>query len=375
MSDQTTTKQPIHISFTQVKMRSQCPWAWYAKYRLGQQELKTAASQAGTLIHRSLETYAKSCVENKLPTDLQFAESIAKTMGESEAQTFMAFARSLILDDNSRFEWEFEVPLMDGVTFTGKVDYLTFDGPNRVIVTDYKSFPNYAMREEYAPLQLELYAWAVTKHWPEIRSFRVVQRHPDGSGGIRDYWWDIDYLSLVTIPDMLKGYAREIVSEDEGGGRYEPCAGSWCQWCRLECPGRNGQIQPIQTEEDYLGVLHKLQQYGALVDTLKDLAKQGYDNFGKGSIGDRDWVGRPRKKTVWDIPRLQADAAQNGLDLNSLDLLSVNGVKAKTVKTRKTLEGLGLNIEGYKTEVEGSMEYKFVKAGDEDGGENNGLDS
>ena len=358
-----SSKQPTHISFTQVKMRSQCPWAWYAKYRLHETELKTEASVSGVAIHRALETYARSCIENRLPTDLAFAERLAGAMSEADGTTFMAFARSLILDENSHFEWEFAVPLVDNVTFTGKVDYLTFDGPARVIVTDYKSFPNYMPREEHPPLQLEIYAWAVTKVFPDVRDFRLVQRHPDGNGGTRDYWWDADYFSLITVADLLKGYAKEVASEDETGGRYEPCAGSWCQWCRLECPGRNSEIQPVQTAEDYLEILSRLQRYNAIVDALKGLAKQGFDNFGKGTVGDLTWSAKPTAKTTWDVAKMRAEALEKGLEIEALELVTINGTKAKTAKTRKTFEAVGLNIEDYKTVEDGYMQYKFSKTG------------
>jgi hypothetical protein len=196
----------IKISNSRMKLWRRCHYAHHLRYN---EKLEKKAPAVPLIRGKVLHELIESRINKQTPKPIlkKFDKEFGKLFNEEKAeigdlpsevrQLFEGYIRQWEDEDltylkmgGKRAEFEFEVPLIDGVHLYGLIDTVARDGRDRIWLMEHKThktLPNESAR--FTDLQTILYCWVL----PQIG-------FPKPTGVL----WDYIRTKLPTVPEPLK---------------------------------------------------------------------------------------------------------------------------------------------------------------------------
>lgn len=176
-----------HYSYTRLGLFETCPRAFKLKYVDRLPEAPSDALVIGRLVHEIIAEYDRHLLQNGLETDVTVLPEITRRVfykepnqlgstGLAEIEAIMeTFAQSHVFHPGVTvgIEEQIKLQLAPDMMFWGVLDLLEIDGTTATIV-DYKT--DWVVRsqaEVEKDFQLQVYAWAVTREYPQVDTFRA----------------------------------------------------------------------------------------------------------------------------------------------------------------------------------------------------------
>lgn len=328
-----------HYSYTRLGLFEICPRAYKLKYVDRVPEAPSDALIIGRLVHEIIAEYDRHLLANNLETDITVLPEITRRvfyrepnqLGSNrlpEIEAIMeTFAQSHIFHPalTVGIEEQIKIQLTPDITFWGVLDLLEIDGTTATIV-DYKT--DWAVRsqaEVEKDFQLQVYAWAVTKEYPQVDTFKArleFVRH----AVIREV--EIDAAAVAKTEAKLLGLIDQVEKECE----FAPRPGAGCSWCSYieMCPALknlNGQII-CKSQEDAVRIAGELALLEKQVADRKEALKQWCTVNGMVEANGLAWGFYPTISKSIEDPRRFAEIV-SGLGDDPYNYLTVDGRKAK----------------------------------------------
>jgi hypothetical protein len=203
---------PFKVSHSKVKTWRSCRKQYHYKYvRKLRRKVKARALQFGSFVHEAIEEYQKNGKFKE--TVKRFNKEIGKVFEEEriefgldrlveEGTTVVLGYVDLYKNDGLKYravELEINVPLADGVVFTGKVDAIVEDASGDLWLFERKTCKKIPEEDiRLTDIQTVLYFWATENL--KIKSGNRVFR----LGNIRGIIWDYVRSKAPSIPGLNK---------------------------------------------------------------------------------------------------------------------------------------------------------------------------
>ena len=234
-----------YFSHTQLNLYGKCPAQYKCRYIDKVPEGPSRPRDIGRMVHEVIAAYDMHLLRNRLQTDITELPKIMDkvffahpSLGPSEydevRRIIESFGQSHVFrpDLTVGIEERIEVDLDQDTKFVGIVDRLEIDD-NVAVIADYKT--DWRVRpasEIVEDFQLQIYAWLVSKWYPQVASFRVhleFVRHSYTPKPVEIDWWTVQ-----ATEKKVRGFVKQI-QEDT---KFKPKPGEGCAWCSYveQCP-------------------------------------------------------------------------------------------------------------------------------------------
>jgi len=342
-------------SYSRLSLFESCPAAFRMKYIDKLPEASSDALAFGSLIHHIIATYNKHCLEKGLETDITAMAGIVqkcfyeKPSGLTSdrypeilavAERFVA-SHTISLDTVIGIEEWVRAGIAGGkYLFRGIIDRLDID-KNTVIITDYKT--DHQLRSQAdieADFQLAVYAWLVTKEYPQINQF-IVRLDFVRHDVVREATLDVGRVAMVENQVLgLIGQVEKAIAANKLPAR----PGAFCGWCGYAtlCPAAKdipADVQPVNTPEAARAVAEELAVLERLVAVRKEALKQYCNVAGPVEANGLVWgFHLVESRSVEDIEAFVR--TMNELGRDPRPFLAVSGTKAKKLYGLQELQPL-----------------------------------
>lgn len=364
-------------SFSRLNLFESCPAAFEMKYVKKVPEAPSEPLAFGGLMHHIIAEYSKHCLQKGLETDITAMPEIAHTCfyGKPSGLDSSRYPEVLSLAEYIAGGRTVNPLTVVGIEewvqawlggkkylFRGIIDRLDIED-RTAIITDYKT--DHLLRTQAdveADFQLAVYAWLITKEYPQVDRF-IVRLDFVRHGVVREAVLDAGRVSQVEAQVMgLIGQVETALAKR----KLPPRPGHFCSWCGYSavCPAAKdipADVRPIATGEDARTVAQELavleRQVAVRKAALKEYCNQAGPVEANGLVWDFHLI---ESRTIGDVPefvRLMQEAGQD-----PRPFLAVDGTKAKKIYNNPALvEKLQAVI---KDKSYTRFEGKKVKGGD-----------
>jgi len=235
----------LRYSHSHLKLYAGCPFAEDEKYRKEIPEQSSEDARRGSRLHKVLYDYGVHCLEQGVPTDLDYLRGHQGTDEEREILETFADTHMFDLAAGNHFEVPLEVEV-GGYGFKAVIDHLEMHALT-IVIRDYKTFYKILPQTEVdKDRQLRRYAVVVSKAYPGITTF-VCQMDFVRYGVVREVIYTIEY-----IPTLEAELIADI-EQVENATEFPATPGAYCDWCSYTnmCPAMEaGNVDVIQTLEE-----------------------------------------------------------------------------------------------------------------------------
>jgi len=331
-------------SYSRLNLFESCALAFKAKYVDKIPEAEGDALKFGGLVHRIIAAYTKHCLECGVQTDITEMPNIVQqcfyekpagldssrygdvlNLAQYFADTHQAGLQTLVGCE----EWVQAWLANKKHLFRGIVDRLDING-DMATITDYKTDFQLRPDSEVAnDFQLAVYAWLVSREYPQVERF-VVQldfvRYNVQRGTT------IEKQQLAQVEKQVLGLIGQV-EKAIASGKFPAKPGQFCGWCgySLQCPAVKdipADVKPIAGLEDARKVAEELAVLERQVAVRKEVLKAWCKEAGPVEVNGLTWgfqrVGGMAIENIDEFVRLMNES---GLDPRPY--LSTNGTKLK----------------------------------------------
>lgn len=329
-------------SYSRVMEYARCPFSFKCRHRDKIPFEQSPILANGAAVHDCLRDYTLECYKQQKPQLFEQWEKISLTalakhrltpeneMVVLEAVKEYCEANQIELnglagvEEEIALDQEFKPCKWEQGFFRGIIDKLYLRG-DVCKISDYKT--GFDMHPD--PFQLEVYAWMISKVYPNIRYFQVEL---DFTRFSHRKVWDIPFSDIPKIERRVMARIRQIEQDD----KFEPRVSSKCEFCPFwkECPAIKAghKTLGVDNEASAKEILERIVTKEKEVKELKEILKEFVNSSGK-RIFLEDMVAEFRRSTTvkWDVPSLLLYANEHGL--NVVDALSIDNRKLGKMKT------------------------------------------
>lgn len=326
----------LSYSYSRLQEYSQCPFKFKSRVIDKVPFEVSPVLSCGSAVHDCLRDYALECYKAKTTQLFSDWEKIClkalkkHPLSPSDEVTVLEAVKEYVeanqieLDGLAGVEEEvalsktFKPCKWDTAFFRGIIDKLYIR--NDVCkISDYKT--GFDMSPN--PFQLEVYAWMVSKLYPEMEYFQVEL---DFTRFSVKKSWDILKKDIPAIERKIMSKI-EAIEEDE---KFEPRVSSKCEFCPYwrRCPAvkKGHEVVGCTTDKSAIELMKSIVTLQKVLSERKEILKDFVNTSGK-KIFLEDLVAEFRKTTTvsWDAPSLLIWAREN--NVNVIDALSFDNRK------------------------------------------------
>jgi hypothetical protein len=255
------------LSYSQLNLFDTCARWYHFRKVEGLPDVSGVPLVRGGLLHKCTELYTQHCIANKVKTYYSIqgkileraiaetteerlkSDNIANPLNEQELQdvkeVFNTFVENHLFNDAELFNpvTELKVAFTDSwipcdwdseeAFFRAVLDFAYLKNKHCMVIVDYKSNQNIPAQSAINNnLQLEIYAFLMSRLYPDIEKFEVYMDYI--RFGKRLIRRDKDYKvlpytqgDLYMVKKRIERLCLKVINEKE----YEPSVGSHCSMC------------------------------------------------------------------------------------------------------------------------------------------------
>lgn len=229
-----------HYSYSRLNLFDACPRLYKLKYIDKVPEAPSVPLEIGKLVHQIIAAYDMHLLDNGLQTDVTVLSDLTRKIFfnppephhlgldhlEEIEQIIETFGGSHLFNPATTvgIEEHIKLPLGPEMFFWSVLDRLEIDGKTAIIV-DYKTdWQIRSQSDAEKDLQLQIYAWIVSKEYPQVENFRgrlEFVRH----AVVREV--EIDAAVVAKTEQKVLAMIDQIEKETV----FAPRPGAACSWC------------------------------------------------------------------------------------------------------------------------------------------------
>ena len=335
-------------SYSRIVDYTNCPFIFKTKYIDKLPVERPALIRDGAVLHDAIRMYNTWCIKNKQKHGVKIwkkcvDEAIKKeNIAYENMDGLYELMKSYVDTHEIHYEKIVGVEERIGITqdlqgkliytlnewsdpslfFRLKVDMIEID-KQVARITDYKT--GYRIYQD--PLQLQIYAWGLSKIFPEVTTFEVnidYVRHEFNSREIID----IDDIAHIEKKLLLK------IEEIENDTKFKPQIGEACSWCGCwkYCPAVRDfkELKKVPTnEEEAREIAEELEKIELRKKQLTELLKRYCDDAGEISFGGYTYTYVPIKSLrIGDLRAFKEEYEASGGDFTEIVNIDTRKVKS-----------------------------------------------
>jgi hypothetical protein len=350
--DKNSKFYPKHYSYTRFDNYDTCPRMYYKKYKDPDRkkfpEKPSEPAMIGKFLHAAIAEYDRHLLKNQLLTDVTVVPEIARKLffgtntgldpsffGEV-SEILDRFAGVHIFNPYTTVGIEEMEPLelAPDTCFWVVFDRLEIEGEEATII-DYKSDHKIRSRSDVEKdLQLHLYAWAVSKLYPQVTRFNIALefiRH-----GKRMDPLTIDLQGVEHTEEKIFSRIKMM----EADLKCDPKPGAGCAWCNFTetCPALKN-ISPdrivVSNKAEALRVATELTLLENQVSQRKEALKAWCVPNGAVELNGLQWGHFARDKKEYPLVKFREVCQQ--FSVNPDNYLKVDGMGVKKLFKNKEM--------------------------------------
>lgn len=299
-----------HYSYTRIKAWNECPLSYRLQYIDGVGKEESDALVLGAASHDFFQLYVEEInkvprkPDNLLMMEAWTKEARDQSLFDEYQKVCLSFIEKFnpedILKDSQTVcelgialdkdfkpvDWDSEI-----VLFRAKIDRLDIQG-TKAKVTDYKT----GFSGKADQWQTSLYAWALTKIYPEITEFEVVLHYT------RSGWQEKSSFTKEKL-GAVEFQLKSVIEAIENDKKFKAKPGNRCSSCfvAFACTKKSSKIKIIEKPKNATAVAEDILAMEAQLESKKDILKKWVEDNGELVVNGERFAFFPVEKTSVDI--------------------------------------------------------------------------
>lgn len=355
---------PRPLSYSRIDKFLSCPLQYKYKYVEGKDGMSAPPLRVGIAVHECLEYYVEYLLENNLEQDVDYMEELTYDQQLPADEWNEMHNIAVNFAKMERFDPPYNSPEIeadysmdknfnqceyddDDVVMRLIIDLLHETDQGDLIITDYKTNRRVLSQTELDDhLQLELYAWVMSKLRPDVDMFQVNL-------------WFVRYGSKLSriitrreiensIEDKIMGFFDSI-TEAELNEEFEAQISSNCSWCSYNkiCPeyvDRREAIAAGEFEPDDNADAQELAEHLKMATRIRQDLRNDLKSYVENTeesieLSDQELSFHPRKvDKFYNLKRLFIKLKELGMDVD--DAWECFKISKQDLKSKLKEEGL-----------------------------------